>query len=134
MSGRVSRRTRPLRVSTLAVFVVAGLVASGCGGGGLQPEPSPPGVADAGRVVFAASCAGCHGERARGTTNGPPLVDRIYEPSHHADVAFVLAVRNGSRQHHWGFGDMPPVPDIDDREIADTIAYVRRLQQDAGIP
>lgn len=136
----MSRRTRRLRASrphsrriALAAFAVAGLLAAGCGSDGPEPAPQPSGVADDGRTVFAASCAGCHGVAGRGTPNGPPLVDRIYEPSHHSDAAFVLAVRRGSPEHHWGFGDMPPVQGIDDRELADTIAYVRRLQQDAGI-
>ena len=64
----------------------------------------------------------------------PPLVHRIYEPSHHGDMAFVLAARNGVRAHHWPFGDMPPVGQpLTDGELAAIIAYVRELQRANGI-
>ena len=64
----------------------------------------------AGQVAFQRHCASCHGDVAQGTATGPPLVHAIYRPGHHADVAFELAVRHGSRVHHWRFGDMPPLP------------------------
>lgn len=83
--------------------------------------------------MFDASCAQCHGPGARGTDKGPPLVDRIYEPSHHGDASFLLAVRRGSPEHHWSFGDMPPVAGVADQEVADVVAYVRGLQEAAGI-
>jgi mono/diheme cytochrome c family protein len=86
-----------------------------------------------GERLFARSCAGCHGERAAGTAQGPPLAHRIYQPGHHADAAFVLAVRNGVRAHHWRFGDMPPVPGIGADDVAAIVGYVRWLQREAGI-
>lgn len=89
-------------------------------------------VAD-GALVFEQKCSGCHGREAKGTDKGPPLVHKIYEPSHHADMAFYLAVRQGVRSHHWPFGDMPPVPGVGDEEVARIIAYVRGLQRAAGI-
>ena len=64
---------------------------------------------------------------------GPPLVHVIYEPSHHGDAAFVLAVRPGVRAHHWPFGNMLPVEGVSDRAVADIIAYVRALQRANGI-
>jgi mono/diheme cytochrome c family protein len=87
----------------------------------------------AGETAFDANCASCHGTRALGTDRGPPLVHIIYEPSHHADAAFVLAAAQGVRAHHWSFGDMPPVPGVGRETIAAIIAYVRHLQRLVGI-
>lgn len=106
------------------------------------PEPALPvhvevpalkGAAAAGEAVFAASCAVCHGRDAAGSEQGPPLVHRIYEPGHHGDAAFALAVARGVRQHHWSFGDMPPQPGVSPREVEQIVAYVRALQRANGI-
>ena len=58
---------------------------------------------------------------------------RIYEPSHHADIAFQLAVKYGTRQHHWSFGDMKPVEGVSPDGVAHITAYVRYRQREAGI-
>ena len=91
--------------------------------------------AQQGEVFYTAACASCHGTNAAGQEGiAPPLVHRIYEPSHHGDMAFVLAARNGVRAHHWPFGDMPPVGQpLTDGELAAIIAYVRELQRANGI-
>ena len=73
------------------------------------------------------------GRAATGGATGPPLVHKIYEPGHHADAAFLLAVRQGARAHHWSFGDMPPIPGVSDAEVGQIVAYVRALQKEAGI-
>ena len=75
-------------------------------------------VAGQGSELFGASCSECHGPTAGGTSQGPPLVHRIYEPGHHSDFSFVRAVDVGSPQHHWSFGDMEPVAGLspEDRE------------------
>jgi mono/diheme cytochrome c family protein len=86
-----------------------------------------------GERLFSQNCAACHGAQAVGTKQGPPLVHKIYEPSHHGDAAFVLAARNGSKQHHWRFGDMPPQPQLTEAQVKAITAYVRALQRDAGI-
>ena len=87
-----------------------------------------------GLLAFNENCAACHGENASGSNgNGPPLIHKIYEPGHHGDMAFILAAKNGTRAHHWKFGDMPPVEDISDTEIKKIIAYVRKLQRANGI-
>ena len=70
---------------------------------------------------------------AAGSDKGPPLVHKIYEPSHHGEESFYLAVRQGVRSHHWPFGDMPPVDGLSDDEVGRIIAYVRELQRAAGI-
>ena len=62
----------------------------------LPAELSPD--AEIGKRVFEARCAACHGKNAGGVEgSGPPLVHVIYEPSHHGDASFLLAVRNGVR-------------------------------------
>jgi len=94
----------------------------------LSPE------ATMGQRAFAATCAACHGESATGKMGfGPPLVHKIYEPSHHADMAFQLAVQNGVRAHHWKFGDMPPQTGLTPSDVANIVAYVRELQRANGI-
>jgi len=117
----------------VAVAAVAGLLTVREGAGPI-PQGSPPqaAVIDGG-AVFSLNCGRCHGEGAIGTDQGPPLVHRTYEPNHHADASFFLAVRKGVRSHHWPYGDMQPVAGITDDEIFATIAYVRALQREAGI-
>lgn len=85
-----------------------------------------------GARAFGANCKQCHGPNAAGTDKGPPLVHRIYEPSHHGDAAIRRAVRLGVRPHHWGFGAMPKI-DVSDRELDAIIAYIRELQRANGI-
>jgi mono/diheme cytochrome c family protein len=86
-----------------------------------------------GEALFNQFCVQCHGPAATGTAQGPPLVHRVYEPRHHSDFAFMLAIRQGVRAHHWRFGDMPPVEGITDEQAQRVIAYIRHLQQAAGI-
>lgn len=90
-------------------------------------------AASLGKKAFDENCAECHGENAVGTEKGPPLVHDFYNPGHHADGAFLTAVANGVRQHHWRFGNMPPQPHVTDQETRMIIAYVRELQQANGI-
>lgn len=130
-------------VAILAVVAAAGAAAAMLAT--RSPSPAPAAAVDVsmparlstvaaeGRDIFAISCAGCHGERAEGTERGPPLVHAIYEPGHHADIAFVLAVQNGVRAHHWNFGHMPPQPGVSEAEIGKIIQYVRELQRENGI-
>lgn len=96
--------------------------------------PELEGKAMLGQVAFVAKCASCHGENAVGQVGvAPPLVHKIYKPSHHGDMAFVIAVRNGVRAHHWKFGSMLPVEGVTDAEVGTIIAYVRALQRANGI-
>jgi hypothetical protein len=44
-----------------------------------------------------------------------------------------LAVRDGVKQHHWHFGNMPPQPEVTPEQTGHVIAYVRGLQRQAGI-
>ncbi len=90
--------------------------------------------AEIGKTAFEAKCAVCHGLNAAGQDGmAPPLVHKIYEPSHHGDAAFLLAARNGVRAHHWRFGNMPPVEGVTDGDVKMIVAYVRELQRANGI-
>lgn len=103
---------------------------------GPMPASDPfadEGDAVAGEIAFNGTCAVCHGPGAVGTDEGPTFLDPIYRPGHHADGAFLVAVRRGVRQHHWPFGDMPPQEGLTDQDINDIVAYVRQLQTEAGI-
>ena len=86
-----------------------------------------------GRQLFTQHCVQCHGEAALGSEQGPPLIHRIYEPSHHADIAFYRAIALGVHQHHWEFGDMPPVPGVDGEQATHIIAWIRQEQRKVGI-
>lgn len=127
-----------MRRTVLVVAVLAALLAA-CGGptreqdgGGMNSGPAA-GDAERGAVAFANNCAVCHGDVGQGTTQGPPLVHEIYEPSHHADITFLLAVRQGVNPHHWDFGPMPPIAGVSEQDVADIVVHVRELQRAAGI-
>ncbi|MGH1479307.1 MAG: c-type cytochrome [Geminicoccales bacterium] len=89
--------------------------------------------AKVGRNLFEANCMACHGKNAGGTKSAPPLVHKIYNPNHHADFSFRLAVKRGVRKHHWRFGNMPPVADVTDAQVTLITRYVRELQRANGI-
>jgi|GEM_PF-131407 len=95
------------------------------------PKLSP--AAAEGKKAFDANCAACHGANGAGTNNGPPFIHTIYNPGHHDNRAFLRAVRNGVPQHHWSFGDMPPQPQVSDKELIAIVRYVRELQEANGI-
>ncbi|RLK07926.1 c-type cytochrome [Ruegeria conchae] len=87
-----------------------------------------------GKVAFDAKCAACHGANATGLEGlAPPLVHKIYEPSHHSDESFYVAVQKGVRAHHWKFGNMPPVDGLTRADVKGIVAYIRELQQENGI-
>ncbi len=114
------------------VLLVLAVVATG-GSSGSGSSVTSEGDTVAGQAVFEGTCATCHGVDGTGTEEGPPLVHQYYRPGHHADGAFTLAIRNGVQPHHWDFGPMPPQPSLSDQDIADVTAYVRQIQQAAGI-
>ncbi len=90
-------------------------------------------TAKKGKLAFNKNCASCHGENAAGTDNGPPLVHNIYNPGHHADMAFYRAAKMGTKQHHWTFGDMPSQNQVSKNDVTRIIKYIRELQEANGI-
>lgn len=90
--------------------------------------------AQIGKRTFDSVCAACHGENAAGKEGfGPPLVHKIYEPSHHGDMAFLMAAERGVQAHHWRFGNMPMQQGVTQGDVKAIIAYVRELQRANGI-
>ena len=118
---------------SLAVVV---LLLSGCGGrsGAIEAEidPQDPELVAAGAELYADNCAECHGADLRGTDRGPSHLSEVYEPNHHGDGAFHVAVLAGSPEHHWDFGPMPPVEDLSEEDVDAIVAYVREQQRLEG--
>lgn len=91
-------------------------------------------TAQIGQQLYQANCAVCHNINAVGQDGvAPPLVHVIYEPSHHGDESFQRAAATGVAQHHWPFGDMPPVSDVTRTEMEKIVTYIRELQRANGI-
>ena len=87
-----------------------------------------------GKNIFELKCQLCHGINAAGRHEmGPPLVHKIYEPSHHSDQSFYRAVALGVKSHHWRFGNMAAVEDLTKGDVKAIISYVRQLQKENGI-
>ena len=141
MADKSSRLVGVLGLLCVTVLILTAIAA--CGSEPPPPEdtPTPPATAMSdpsgpelsnsalmGKEVFDANCALCHGADVMGTGTGPPLIDRIYEPGHHSDVTIRSAVRNGVPQHHWWFGNMPPVVGVSDAAVENLICYIRELQ------
>jgi mono/diheme cytochrome c family protein len=132
-----------IRAAAVAVAVLVSSAGCATEGGDASGDPenvaatilqaSIPERLAGGEAAFNANCSSCHGERGLGTAQGPPLVHIIYEPSHHGDIAFLLAVERGVRAHHWSFGDMPPQPTVSREQVDEITAYVRHLQRLVGI-
>lgn len=127
-----------VRASAALVGAVFLFLTAGAGASGAEdtvevtvPELSP--LAQLGQFAFGQHCAHCHGDNGAGSGKGPPLVHRIYEPHHHADAAFMRAIRFGSRAHHWRFGDMPAQKQVSDEEARAIIEFVREVQRANGI-
>ncbi len=135
----MSRSSLLSRFSSVALLAGAALALPALSARGDQTAPgvtmpaslSP--MARLGQMSYTRNCAACHGPQGGGTRQGPPLIHRIYEPSHHADIAFVMAIQRGTRQHHWPFGDMPPQPQVSQDEIDAIIRFVREVQRANGI-
>ncbi|WP_083805797.1 c-type cytochrome [Roseobacter sp. SK209-2-6] len=103
---------------------------------GLVSIQVPPleGNAAVGARIFENACATCHGSNASGIEGaGPPLVHKIYKPSHHSDESFQRAVARGVKSHHWRFGDMPRITGLTRGDVTMVIAYIRQVQRANGI-
>ena len=116
---------------TLGLHAMAGCDSS-------QPKPAAgegtvPAELQAGEAKFNAHCSACHGPKAIGTQQGPPLVHKIYEPNHHGDAAFLRAAEFGVKAHHWEFGNMPKIEGVSSADVEQIIRYIRWLQRQAGI-
>lgn len=131
-------RTTVVRAVWLGTVVLSlGWIAA-CDQGDAKPEgatmaSSVPAELQAGEAKFNANCAACHGKQGVGTSQGPPLVHKIYEPNHHGDAAFQRAAASGVRAHHWEFGNMPRIESVTPEDVEQITRYVRWLQRQAGV-
>lgn len=146
-SGSPQNGMRMARKRNLSKYLVLSVILGGAGLAAWKAmAPSPvegvpvpvrvnelsPAAAE-GKTAFDAVCAACHGQNAAGTEKGPPLIHDVYNPGHHSDEAFLLAVQLGVRQHHWPFGNMPPQPAVSRDQVESIVRYVRELQLANGI-
>lgn len=87
-----------------------------------------------GQTTYNVKCVACHGPNGVGQNGvAPPLIHKIYEPSHHGDESFQRAAALGVRSHHWSFGDMPAVEGLTRGDVANVITYIREIQRANGI-
>ena len=117
------RPLMPLILAVLALPAIAQYLQVPKPSPGLMPNPAK------GQRLYEKNCADCHGNDLKGSNKGPPFLHKVYEPSHHGDPAFQLAVRSGSRAHHWHFGDLPAVPGLTPDDVAHITAYIRMRQR-----
>jgi cytochrome c5 len=82
-----------------------------------------------GQLLYEKYCSSCHGLQLNGSDKGPPLLHPFYKPSHHGDKAFYRAALQGAKQHHWEFGNMPPVEGMTTKKMDKLVPYVRFYQQ-----
>lgn len=128
------RRTSRMAIAVLSLVVLGAMPACSQSEPGSKAAPSQvPAELQVGQAKFQANCAACHGVGGVGTSQGPPLVHKIYEPNHHGDAAFQRAAANGVRAHHWEFGNMPKIDGVTPEDVDQITKYVRWLQQQAGI-
>jgi mono/diheme cytochrome c family protein len=134
---RQTGAARPFTLALLTLCLAVSLQAQAQAQGQMMQIPKPsaglmPNPA-LGKKLYGANCAACHGPDLKGSDKGPPMLHKVYESSHHGDVAFQMAAKNGVRAHHWNFGDMKPVPAVNPDEVAHITAYIRGEQRKAGI-
>jgi mono/diheme cytochrome c family protein len=131
--------TPTLRVLRTLILCLPAVFLLACRGDGDRKEfsfadlPATPAAHREGEQLFNANCSSCHGLKGAGTLTGPPLVHIIYEPNHHGDASFQLAVQRGVVAHHWRFGNMPPVPGVTPDQTTLITSYIRWVQRQAGI-
>jgi putative membrane protein len=103
----------------LGLVVMAGLwlLASGTAGASADGDP------DAGRELFAANCAACHGPAGQGSGDAPSL----------AGVSDRLGPELAARTIREGRNRMPPFGDrFDEGQISDLLAHLEQLPADTG--
>ena len=126
-------RSPPASLSIVVSLVVVALLAGSCKRLDVLASSARRVHRADGPSLYAPACASCHGADLAGTDRGPPFLDPIYRPGHHADSAFLLAVRRGARSHHSNSGNMPPVDRLSDEQVAAIVEFIRAQQVATGI-
>jgi len=119
-----------------AAIVALGVIASTTVAVLAESDSPPEGMPfkhGLGYEQFQENCASCHGPELGGTDQGPPLMHGYYKPSHHSDAAFFRAIKVGTPQHHWNFGNMKPVEGVTDKQAKAIVGFVRWYQRDNGL-
>jgi mono/diheme cytochrome c family protein len=113
--------------------LTSSLLVSACAVGSEDAiPPQDPALVAAGSELYQAHCAECHGADLRGTDKGPSHLSQLYEPGHHGDGAFLVAVLRGVPAHHWNFGAMPPIQGLTPDNVEAIVAFVRERQRIDG--
>lgn len=123
------RRVGPVVLPSLLVTGALMLLAVSCSDSSADTSAVS---SEGGAELYANNCASCHGVDLGGTELGPSQLSIVYEPGHHGDESFRSAISNGAGQHHWAFGDMPPVPGLNDLEVDAIITFIRSEQERRG--
>jgi len=122
----------PLPIRRL-IPLAALFLGAACGSVAIPATSAPSGqTLEQGAALYAANCAACHGENLEGSAAGPSFLSPVYEPGHHGDGAFLLAVTRGVPAHHWSFGDMAPVDGLSPEDVTAIVAHVRSVQEREG--
>lgn len=108
----------------LAVVLAATLAAAACGSDETTPSADAgalTGDSTRGMTLYGAkACATCHGNDGKmnppGTTT--PITSALIQAKTDADLS--SSIKNGK-------GTMPALPDLTAQELADLVAYVRKL-------
>lgn len=135
-TNQVNKTMKTPRTIWISLVVLMLSAAPACSQSETQPKGAAgpaPAELRGGEQKFTANCSACHGAGGVGTTQGPPLVHKVYEPNHHGDAAFQRAAANGVKAHHWQFGDMPKIDAVKPEDVDQIVKYVRWLQKQAGI-
>ncbi len=122
--------TRHIRL-WLAGLATCLTILAGCGSDDATPVADATSIST-GETVYSQNCASCHGADLEGTDKGPSQLSVVYEPNHHSDDSYRSAIANGVPQHHWPFGDMPPVQGLSADEVEAVIGFIRSEQEQRG--
>ncbi|MDH5356124.1 MAG: cytochrome c [Gammaproteobacteria bacterium] len=119
-----------MKINQIFLLVSALLVTFSFSTAQAQSDIKIPFMLAQGQKLFNENCSSCHNVDLSGVDDrGPPLLHPYYKPSHHGDEAFYKAALNGTRAHHWKFGDMPAIKGMTRKKMDSIIPYVRYFQK-----
>jgi mono/diheme cytochrome c family protein len=124
-----------LRAAAGALFVLGSLAAQEPPGGGrgargeaaaIAGAKDDPAAVDRGAKLYAASCAGCHGNTARGNPGAPDLIRSIVVLTDEKGILISPILRNGRPDQGM------PKPNLTEAQIADLVAWLHVQTYAAG--